>query len=517
MLPCCFFKSWPATLSDVPRYWHQRQVYPVIDVYLSSGSDGRSGGRSHGLRLGGLGGVTSLSLLGLFDDGLLGGQGLKGRLGLGLSGLALLGVVLGLLLGGLLGGLLLALGSTLALDSSTELRECALGGLVLTLNGSRGLLTLAEEGDGRLALLLDVLLGLGGGSRGLGSVDSSRGAGVVVHSVSQRSGSLNRGDDGGVGLRLGSLNLLGGLSSVGGLRLRSLLLLLGENTTEEAVALGCLLLGALSLGLLNGLGLLSLSDLGLSLRLGRLLSSDDGLLGGLGSFALLSLLNLVFDLVLSLGLFLLLFLLLLGLGLVLLVEETEERGALALGRLGALSLIGLLSLRLLLDGLTLLGGFFSLGGLLSLGLLLGLVGSGGRGNSGSDRGSSGSLLLLLSRRGGLEAVKSLLVGVRLSDGGGDLLGLGDLQLELSDPVITLGSVSSLEAVLVALGGNGELVGALGLRLAGISLGYDVSKMFILLQLCGTQHTRLMMPVGAFLSPLKRRPLPVSEAQATLEW
>ena len=122
------------------------------------------------------------------------------------------------------------------------------------------------------------------------------------------------------------------------------------------------------------------------------------------------------------------------------------------GSLGRLSVVLLALLLLLLRGLLSSGGD-SGGRLLGLGLAF---------------GGLGGLLLL---RGGrvLEALEGLLVGLRLGDGGGELLGLGNLQLQLSDPVVTLSSVGGLEAVLVALGGEVELVRTVGLGLGGIGL------------------------------------------------
>lgn len=371
-----------------------------------------------------LGLVLSLGL------GSLGGLG-DGSLLLGnLVGGGLLGGLLsGDILGGFLGGLLLGLGGALALDSSTELGERALAGLLLAVDGRGRLLALAEgEGQRRLALLLDLLLGLtvsGGGLDGLGG---DRGGVRDVHSP--RGRRLNGRDDGGGGIGGGSVTLLGGLGGLlGGLgRLSRLLLLLGEDIAEEAVALGRsgLLLGALSGGsLLGGLvldgrslsgGGRSLLDLG-SLSLGGSLSGDGG--------------------VLRLGLLLLL----------LLLAEAEERSALAAS--GAA--LGLLLLGLLLGGsLALLGRLLGLG-LLSLGGLL---------SGGSLLGNDGS---------GLEALDGLLEGVGLGDSGGELLGLGDLELQLGDPAVTLSGRGGLEAVLVALGSEVELVGAIDLGLAGIGL------------------------------------------------
>lgn len=347
--------------------------------------------------------------------------------------------------------LLLLLGRRLALDGSTELGEGALGRLVLALSGGRGLLTLAEEGEGRLALLLRVLLDLAVGSGGgLGGLGCGSGGGVV-HVNGEGGGSLDGRDNGSSLLSLGLLGL-GLIRLLFSLGLSSLLLLLGEDATEEAVALRSLVLGALSLGLLDGLVSLNnrgnggslLSRLDLLSRLVSLDGRDDGR----------SLLGL--DGLLNLGL-----LLLLLSGLILLVKEAEERSALALEGLRGFSLLGLLSLVLFFDGLSLLDRLVDLGGLLGgddRGLLLG-------GISSSDSGS----LLLLGDGLGLVAVEGGLVFLGLGDGGGKLLGLDDLQLELGNPVVALSGVKSLEAVLVALGGQGELVGTLGLGLRGIGL------------------------------------------------
>lgn len=250
----------------------------------------------------------------------------------------------------------------LALDGGAELGEGALGSLLTLTRG--GLLALAEEGDGRLTLLLGVLAGLtvGGRSDGSGCLSClSRDSGGGAHFDSKRSGGLDRRDDGS---RLsGRSNLLSGLGLIS-LGLSGLLVLLSKDIAEEAVALGSLVLGALNrLGLL-GLGLFS-----------------NG--GGDG------------------------------------------------GSLLSLSLLGL-------------GGLFSLGSL--------------------------NGLLLLLDRSGLEALEGLLVGLRLGDGGSKLLGLSNLELQLGDPVVTLSGGSSLEAVLVALGGQGELVGA-------ISLGFRSVRLF----------------------------------------
>lgn len=62
-----------------------------------------------------------------------------------------------------------------------------------------------------------------------------------------------------------------------------------------------------------------------------------------------------------------------------------------------------------------------------------------------------------------------LVGLRLGDSGGELLGLGDLGLQLLDPVVALSLSGGLEGVLVALAGEDKLVGSLEGRLGGIVL------------------------------------------------
>ena len=444
--------------------------------HLGGSSDSRGGG-GHVL---GLGLGLRLSLGGNL---LLGGL-----LGLGL----ILDLVGGLLLGdgllnlGLLGSLLLGLGGRgLAVDGSSELGEGALATLLLhltlrrlALSRSRGLVALAEsEGERRLALLLDVLLRLNDG--GGGSLNGLGGDGGGVGDVdSEGSGGLNRRDHrGGLG-RLGSV--LGSLSRLSRLHLRALLLLAGEDA-EDAVALGRsgLLLGALDglflnrLGLLDSgsslgsRGLLGLESLGHRSNLGSGLSDNgsdnrgdssglkrsDGRLNngsldsrGIGDGSLLS------------GLDLLLLVLLLVGGRVTLAEA-EERSSLAAGR----SALRLLSLELLLLGLLLdlllLGSFLGHNivdgdDFLGLGLLL---------------GSLGGLLLLLGNGSGLEALSGALVALGLGDGGSKLLGLGDLELQLSNPVVALSSAGGLEAVLVALGGEVELVGAIGLGLAGVGL------------------------------------------------
>jgi hypothetical protein len=64
----------------------------------------------------------------------------------------------------------------------------------------------------------------------------------------------------------------------------------------------------------------------------------------------------------------------------------------------------------------------------------------------------------------------VLVGLALGDRLGEVLGLGDLQLQLAHPVVALSGGAGLERVLVALGGEVELVGALssGLSCLGLS-------------------------------------------------
>lgn len=436
--------------------------------HLGGSSDSRGGGR-HVLGLG-------LGLrLSLGRDDLLGSL-------LGLD-LVLDGLILhdGLLDLGLLSSLLLGLGGGgLAVDGGSELGEGALATLLphltlgLALSGSRGLVALAEsERKRRLALLLDILLGLNDGGRdnlsglngdvgGVGDVDSEGG------------GGLDRRDHGGV---LSSLNgVLGSLDGLSGLDLGALLLLAGEDT-EDAVALGGngLLLGGLGLVLLDSRGslgngsLLCLggldhgsglggglnrgngsndrSDNGSGLKRNDGSLSDSRSLGGrsIGDGSLLSGLDLI-----------LLVLLLVG-GRVALTEA-EEGSSLAAGR----SALGLLRLDLLLDllDLLLLGGLLghdivNRDDLLGLGLFL--------------LGSLGNLLLLLSNGSGLVALSGGLVVLGLADGGGKLLGLCDLELQLCDPVVALSSVGGLEAVLVTLGGEVELVGAIGLGLGGISL------------------------------------------------
>lgn len=282
---------------------------------------------------------------------------------------------------------------------------------------------------------------------------------------------------------------------------------------------GSRLLSSLALGLLGGSSRLgSGGGLGLLGSLGRRLCglSDSGGLGGggLGRDLSDSLLLLVLGLdVLGSG----------RLALLVTTEEgTEDRGALPAGR--ALALV-LLSVSALLLGLL-------------LGLCLGSLGGGGSSLSGSGALNSGGLLsslgglglgllvlglllllflfLLLLLDGGREGSEGGLVLLRLGDGLGELLGLGDPQLDLADPVVTLGGAASLEGVLVSLGGQDELVGALGGGLDGIVLE-DRSAGWRRDMCYDRQLTRAMALVGAVLSwpfSLKNsRPLPVSLAHA----
>jgi hypothetical protein len=409
--------------------------------HLGGGGDDR--GRSSVLRL-----SLSLGLGG--RDGLL---NLGGLLSLGLISLDLSGLLLEGLLLVLLGALLSRLRG-LATDGVAELGERRL--LLLTLNRGGRLVTLAEsERQRRLALLLEVLLGLGGGGGsgsslgGLGRDGS--GAGDVD---GQRGGGLYRRDHRSSGLGIDIVSSLG----LSGLELRSPLLLLGKDVAEEAVALGGsgLLLGALK-------GLSSSRDSlnrGLINRLDRLLNGnrDNGsnLLSGLGGLLNLRGLKsrgLNSDLVTGSCLGLLLNLVLLGL---ILLAEAEERGSLAASR----SALGLLRLNVL--DLLLLGGLLNDGSSL-------LSGRGDNSGSGSLLLGGLSNLLLLLDGSGLEALKGSLVGLRLDDSGGKLLGLGDLELQLRNPVVALSSAGSLERVLVTLGGEVELVRAVDLGLSGIGL------------------------------------------------
>lgn len=408
------------------------------------GGGGDNGSGSGVLRL-----VLSLGLSGL--SRLL---NLGGLLGLELLGLGLGRLLLDGLLLVLLGALLSRLGG-LSADGVAELRERRL--LLLSLSRGGRLVTLAEsERQRRLALLLEVLLSLRGrGSGGSSLGGLSRDGSGVGNVNSERSGSLNRGYHRSSGL---SLSLLGSLR-LSRLELRGLLLLLGEDVTEEAVTLGG---GRLLLGALRRL---VLSNSGDGLR-GSLLSGLSGLLNGSGSNLLDRLDRLVdlggllnsrgldSNLIGGLGLGLLLHFLLLGL---LLLAEAEERCSLAASR----SALGLLRLDIL--DLLLLGGLLSDGS----SLLSGRDSNGSLGGS-LLLGGLSSLLLLLDRSR-LEALESGLVGLRLSDGGGKLLSLGNLELQLRNPVVALSSAGSLESVLVALGGEVELVGAVNLGLCGISL------------------------------------------------
>lgn len=157
-----------------------------------------------------------------------------------------------------------------------------------------------------------------------------------------------------------------------------------------------------------------------------------------------------------------------GLTLFLLVatKEAKDGGALLAGRALAVILLGLQG---------------SVLGLL-LGLFLGLFGGGNSGLTLSCRrlfdslGGLGLLLLVLSLLFLLlflldvrERGEGGLVCLRLGDGLGNLLGLGDLRLQLLDPVVAFGLAGGLEGVLVALGREDKLVGTLGGRLGGIML------------------------------------------------
>lgn len=409
--------------------------------HLGGGGDDRGG--SSVLRL-----SLSLGLGG--SDGLL---NLGGLVDLGLISLDLSGLLLEGLLLVLLGALLSRLGG-LATDGVAELGERRL--LLLTLNGGGRLVTLAEsERQRRLALLLEVLLDLrGGGGSGSSLSGLGRDGSGARDIDGQRGGGLNRRNHGSSCLGIDIVSSL----RLSRLELRGLLLLLGEDVAEEAVALGGsgLLLGALkglsggrdSLngGLVNGLdGLLdSNGDNG-----SNLLNRLNGLLNlrGLKSRCLNS------DLVTGSGFGLLLNLVLLGL---ILLAEAEERGSLTASR----SALGLLSLNVL--DLLLFGGLLNDGSSLL----------GGRGDNSSGGclllGGLSNLLLLLDGSG-VEALEGSLVGLSLDNSGGKLLGLSDLELQLRNPVVALSSAGSLEGVLVALGGEMELVRAIDLRLSGIGL------------------------------------------------
>ena len=185
-----------------------------------------------------------------------------------------------------------------------------------------------------------------------------------------------------------------------------------------------------------------------------------------------------------------------GLGdllLLLLAEEVAKDGsALAAGR-AALGLLLLGSLLLLL-----------------LGLLRSRLGNGGLGGGSSLLGGGSSLdsgglsssdsLLLLLGRSRLQALKSLLVGLGLGDGGSKLLGLGNLGLDLGNPVVTLSSARSLEGVLLALGAEVELLGAVGGRLRGIGLQNESAEELQTIHIKKKKLTRWMAPWGAALSP-----------------
>jgi hypothetical protein len=238
---------------------------------------------------------------------------------------------------------------------------------------------------------------------------------------------------------------------VGGASLRSLLLLLLR-------LLGLLL----RLGLSGSLGGRSSGNSGLSGGLSSRLSSSlssslsSGSLDGSGSRGLSSR-----GLLSGLGLG--------GLSsflLLLLAEEAaEDRRALTAGR----AALGLLLLGLLLLLSLLLGLFLSRLGSGRLGRGGSLLSS-GSGLSGSRLGRRGLLLLL--DRSGLQALESLLVGLRLGDGSSELFGLSNLGLQLGNPVVTLSGAGSLEGVLVALGSEVELVGAINGRLRGIGLDLE---------------------------------------------
>jgi len=421
--------------------WARRRLLRL----LGGSSHCRGGGNGLGGLLG-LDGRGSLNLDGL--GGLLGG----GLLSLGgLGGLRDSRGLLSLLL-----GLLRLLALALALDGGTELgeRRGRLGlGLALTIRG--GLVLLAEsEGQRALALLiLSLLLGLtvSGGS----DLDSLSGDSGGRRDLSGEGlSSLNSGDH-----RSGlSDGLGGGGSLLSRSRLGSGCLLLAEGEVAEdagtldggRLSLDRLLLLLLSLGLLGGGSLGnrgSLEDgLGSRLSSGSLGDGNSGSLSnrGLGLSGLGLSLNRLLLLLLA-------------------KESTEDGSTLAASR-AALGSGGLL-LKLLLLGL--LGSSLSSGGLSSSDLLSGSRGLGGLSSGLSSRGRS--LLLLLRRGGGLEALKGLLVSLRLDDGGGKLLGLSDLQLKLGNPVVTLGSVGSLESVLVALRGEVELVGTVNDGLGSLRL------------------------------------------------
>ena len=387
------------------------------------------GSGNHRSGLDGLGRLLSSGDLGRLGSLLGDGRGLSSSRRL----LNLLGLLLSLFLGLL---------SLLAPDGSAELRERGrrLGLLALLIRSS---LVLAQEGADKrkraLALVaLDLLLGLTVGSRGSLdglSRDSGRrrdlsGEGLGGLDCRDHGGSLSDGLGGGRGL-LRSRSGLGG----------SNLLLAEGQVTEQALALG--------LGLRDGL-LLLLLGLGLSGGL-----SSDRLCRGLSSGDLGGSFRSSFD---SSGSLRLCGLGLSGVNLLLLLlakEVSEDGGALAAGR----ATLGLFLLRLLLLSLLLLLGGLGDGSSLGGGSLS------GRGGLGS-RLDSGCLLLLLR---GLELLKGSLVRLRFGDSGGKLLGLRNLGLQLGDPGITLGECGGLEGMLVALGGEVELVGALGDGVGSLSL------------------------------------------------
>lgn len=476
----------------------------ALQLPLGGSSDGRGAG--DGSVLGRLSGLLRNGL-GL---GLLGGLGLLRRLRSLLGG-ALSGLVLGLV-----GGLLSSL--ALVLDGSTELGEGvgALGllsigrsGTLLNSSGAGGvgLGLLAEgEGEGRLALVgLDVLLlavnGRGSGLSGLGGH-----VGRAGDLSAQGLDGVGLGDDRGIlfAIDVSNWGLVESVTCCMGLPRRreecpwpgwrgqppqaSSCRTTGHRrgckhvsnailVTTPAVLVhdipGALgrsgLLSSLALGLLSG-GLGSGSGL-------RLLGSLGGSLSGLGGGGGLG------GSTLGRGLSDGLLLLVLGLDilssgrLALLVtaeESTEDGGALPAGGALALILLGVSTLLLgLLLGLAL--GGLSGGGSLSGGSAL----SGGSLLSGLGGLSLGLLvlsllllllfLLLLLLDGGREGSEGGLVLLRLGDGLGELLSLGDPQLDLADPVVALGGAASLEGVLVSLGGQDELVGALGGRLGSIVL------------------------------------------------
>lgn len=396
-----------------------------------------SGGADDGDRRGGLG-------------GLLGG-GRGGSLNLDRGGNLLSGLGSLLLSDGsdsLLGLLLLVgLDRLLALDSITELGErrgrLGLLGLVI-----RGRLLLggeesADEGERALALVaLHLLLGLAvGGGSNLDSLGGDSGGRRDIGG--EGLGRLDGGDDGGsLSDGLGGRGRLSDGSGLG----RGNLLLAERQVGEQALALddsglglGNLLLLLLGLGGLGGLDRGSSLDGSSGDLSGSNLGGDSRGLGGSSSLGLSSSLDLL---------------------LLLLTEDTaKDGGALAASR----AALGLLDSELVLLGLLLLGRLSgsSLGG----GDSRGLLDSGSRGSSSLDDGLSGLLLLL----GGLEGLEGLLVRLRLGDGSSESLGLLNLGLQLGNPRIALGGGGSLEGVLVALGGEEELVGTLGAGLRSLGL------------------------------------------------